>query len=34
VIDGPPVVRGGSPGGLQAVSEEKPLQKLLQTLSK
>jgi hypothetical protein len=28
------VVHGGLPGGLQAVSEEKSLQKLYQTLSK
>jgi hypothetical protein len=33
VVRGPPVVRGGSPGGPQAASEEGGLQKLYQTLN-
>jgi hypothetical protein len=33
MVRGPPTVSGGSPGGLQVVSEEKLLQKL-QTLNK
>jgi hypothetical protein len=33
VVDGPPEVRGGSPGGPQAVSEEKSLKNLCQILN-
>jgi hypothetical protein len=33
VARGPPVISDALPGGLQAVSEEKSLQKLYQTLN-